>query len=451
MHTHALRPRKRARVPRDATPPVDSDRVLIACFDQPNNPIETSRRLMSEHSCRIAKILEHDRPVAHEKGIPVYLSGPVTTRAVLINMIRALSVGEVVLSQDVTLHEVLASLAYEGIAVRESGAPIGRARDGPQLDPPSRGLVHLTNRHKDEMPMHTEMKRVAHQVALAIVCWPRLESGLTAAVEGRSGQVGVAGSGGGSLGFSASATRTWIMFLPTPTSDRVSRSTDATHVARLCQRWPRWLSTFIVVFEIVHARLVRLEPSSEDEFSEKLFKKTQFEMERDPLGVFAVHRFDAPSSDGQAMSSLRREIHIARTNSQVLRATASDTEVEGAPETTTKRAWARAVVLYAESVTLRTPDLYTHMNLLFTDEAGNSDERDYLKSALGKFGVTLVRWTNHRNPSSGAGSMTGSFADMSNDALCFPFNFTNKDLQRHPDNAPCVLLAVAPQHGDQAK
>lgn len=437
MYTQALRPRKRAKAQTDRAVPVDSDRVLIACFDAPNAPVEVSRRLLADHSCRLSKILEHDRPMSYQNGLPVYSSGPVTTRAVLVNVVRTLATGEVVLSQDVTLHEVLASLAYEGVCVRESGGAT-RAKDAPHVDPVPRGLMGVVGRHV-QVPMHENMQQVAEQVALAILCWPRLESGLSASSEGRSGQVGVVGSGGGSLGFSASATRLWVMFLPTPSSERAARATDAAHVASLCRKWPRWLSTFVVVFEIVHARLLRLLPSNADEYSERLFKDTQAEFERDPLGVFAVHRYDAPSVDGSSMSSLRREIHAARAVSQSLRNLASDIDAEEVPAAVAKRAWARAVVLYAESVTVRTPDLFSNLSDLFCDEKGQSDERDYLDQALSKYGVRVVRWTTHRETSSAA---RAGCMDLSLDALCFPFNFSSKETQRCPNNAPCALLSV---------
>ena len=227
MHDHALRPRKKARVavsedgqPKEGTT-VDTDRIRLFCFDSPSLHVETSRKLLSSMDCRLSKIVANDRPIEIKNGVPVYFAGPVATRPVLLCMLRAFATGEVIASKDATLQEVLAAIDYEAISVREVGT-IPRAKGTPFLESPARGLVAAMAR-SGKLEFHQRMDALSRQISLAVMCWPRLESGLVAATSGKSGQLSVpANFSPGTLGFSALATRVWLCFY-TPVADRVGR------------------------------------------------------------------------------------------------------------------------------------------------------------------------------------------------------------------------------------
>ena len=389
------------------------------------------RSLLTDHRCRLGGVVEHDLPVSHVQGIPVWSAGPTLPHAVLVCVIRSLTLGEIVLSKDVTMREMLAALEFEGVSIKEIGT-VPRIKGTAQIDAPPRGLVNALSFKDGQsrlLSMQFDVERLCDQIAAALAHWQRLESGLAAAAEGRA-----------PCGFACSATRCWVSFVERPretradatASDRATTASETITVETLARKWPRWLTSLVITLELLHSRRVRDPANTLPEFSEELFKELQREYEGDMLGRFSLHRFDIPSNDpGRALMAFRREIADARVSAHKLRTLAMESLPAETGDGTVdgKILWARAAIAFADQVTAKSPNLAMLFSDQFVDEMGMSFERRALAKALKKYKIRVVRWRKESDP-------------HLNSSLCFPTQFRQRGRAAAGLNNPAFLLAI---------
>lgn len=384
-----------------------TEHVFLSCFDEPDKLIEVDVSLIS--GCHMGALVRHQEPHVASDGKKFWKVS--MTRAMLITVIRSLTLGELVVGKNVTISEALATFEYEGICLSKE------SNGHPLVAHPRQGVAFS----KLIEPVADVLGRLCGQVADAIVSWPRLEVVLDAAL-GRQDSWMISSKFrgyGGSI--TASSNRIWVRFADRPRSVAGDASSFA---AQLVAKNPRWLTEGLIALGIAHYRLASsLGPEFAKARNEEAFKHLYREVEADTLGSFfsVGTDFVKTACDARARKELNRGERFCNEMKQCIMASL-DAEHEK-PSVELQYAW--ATVTFVENALNSSPNCCKIFSSLCSDDNGATPERLALKKALKMRGVSVVRWMEER--------------DVAIRPIVFPPNW--RESTHSTCNGPSVLLA----------
>jgi hypothetical protein len=194
------------------------------------------------------------------------------------------------------------------------------------------------------------------------------------------------------LNFTATATRVWIRFADRPKSLE-QEGRDFT--LSLVQKNPRWLSEGLVSVGMFHYRMSQLDSGFAKARDEASFKALGRAIESDPLGTFCSIRTDVCKSaiDSRGKKELNRgEKFYSEVRHTILQS------VDTADQPTMQLQYARAIITLVENLKVMSPNCSRIFSGACADDSGATPERTALKKALKARNVTVVRWTESRDP-----------------------------------------------------
>ena len=343
--------------------------VLVTSIDEPDKPVEVDLSLLQTYECRLYLTIKHTPPDNMPSGKSFWRSG--MTKALLITLVRSLTIGELVLTKGATLGEALTMFDYEGVHV-------GRPRHAvPCIDRPRAGLAFRKSNDAQGV-----LQSLCEAMADALMTWPRLESELNDIVSTSSSAV--------------SMTRAWIRFPERP------KTGGEGHSQALVRRNPPWFEQSLIYLGAVHARMVADKPELASKRDEPAFNALCAEVDAENGGCafrpyFASVQMDAIKAKCDA--KMRRTITKAEKFCNEIKATVIEQAQTPEGNATLPLQYARAIVTFIETTFNSTPCLSRVFSGGFSDEAGVTPERAALKRALKNRGVNVVRWTDDREPS----------------------------------------------------
>jgi len=370
--------------------------VFVACFDEPDKLVEVPVSLLEAMNCRLASLVRNTQPSVSPSGRQYFKAGPVMTRAMLITFVKSSAMGELVPCKGVTVAEAIKVFDYE--CPNESGG----LPDA--VSQPSAGLAFC----KRNAGIMEEVASLCERVADALVQWPRLESIMACASpqEFGSDMSSSPSDDSQAMQFTATATRAWIRFADRP---RVSAITDCDPVLALATEYPRWLSDGLIALGVMHYRMSLLDPEFGKLRDETSFKKLYSHVTTDPLGSFFAVKTDAfkVTSDHKSKRELTKGDKFCKEMRNAI--------LNGIAEV---RPYARAAVMLVDYTRLKSPACSRIFSGGCADESGASPERTMLKRALKARGVSVIRWTDVRDPQIRPIVFPPSWRDGSN-ASCY--------------------------------
>jgi|MDSW01.2.fsa_nt_gb hypothetical protein len=354
--------------------------ALFSCFDEPEKLVEVDVALVEHFGARLAGLVRHQAPALSEDGRTRFWRAGMT-RAMLITVIKSLTLGQLTLCKGVTVGEALAQFEYEGISVSAQ-------RGQHAIDAPRAGVAHTkrSERYTDTL------NRRCEQVADAIVSWPRLEMALDVAAGGAE-QAVASRALGNAQSFSCTGTRAWVRF-----ADRPKQPEPDSPVLQLVLKCPRWFSEGLVSVGVVHARIARADALFGAQRDQSAFKRLTAEIEGDPFGCFFGVRGDCHRKCHDAR--LRKDTQKGERFASEVRRTITEHEARGnvdAPKPTHVQ-YAEAIATFVENVLITTPLCGLVFSAACADDKGETPERNALKRALKARGVGIVRWVEEREP-----------------------------------------------------
>lgn len=345
-----------------------SQYVLVSGIDEPDKPVEIDLSLLEHFHCRLYLTIKHSQPGRTSDGRDFWRSG--LTKALLITLVRSLTVGELVLSKGVAVGEALAMFNQECVSV-------GKQRgEHACIDKPRAGLAFA----KRPGSALERVQALCETVADAIVSWPRLETDLHHALAGNHSALAV------------SSTRAWLRFCEKPKHTVSARPSDTSQLVR---KSPPWLTSGLLYMGVAHTQLAAARPELASVRDEGAFNLLCAQIDDDALGNFGAIRVDAVRS--QCDARLRKELHRAERFANEVRTTiieAAQSADDSAPLLAVQ--YARAVVTYVENALLTAPACASIFSAVCSDENGNTPERAALKKALKARNVSIVRWQEER-------------------------------------------------------
>jgi hypothetical protein len=369
--------------------------AMVSCFDDPDKHVEVDLSLLDASGCRLGLLIRNSEPSIGASGRPFYRAGNTMTRAMLITMVKSMSLGQLVLSRGVTIGEALSVLEYEGVMLQSD--------PDPKLSMPRAGLAFS----KRGESIGDSLQSLCERVADAIVQWPRLESVMNSAMPHDVGNAWTRSVVAEPWGFSSTATRAWLRFAERPKNDYG----DGDHMLSLATKNPRWLVEGLVALGIMHYRMAQENKEFGTLRDEGSFRKLYEHIEKDPLCTFYQVRLDAckASSDVKTRKELTKgEKFCAEIRNSVLN-----------PDSDT-RPYARAAVMLVDYHRKASPICSRIFSGACADEAGSTPERVVLKKALKARGVSIVRWMDTRDPSIRPIVFPPSWRDSSNSSCYGP-------------------------------
>ena len=340
-----------------------SNNIFLSCFDEPDRFVAVDGTLLESSGCRLWLAIKNSTPQVAENGTVFYSAGNGMTRGMLITMCKSLALGELILSKGVTLGEALTVFRYEGIHL--TGGPPDR------VSLPTAGVAFS----KRDVKVNEALTELCNIIADAIVQWPRLETVL-----------GMAMSDGGetSMMFTATATRVWLRFVDKPKS--VTSDGDA--ILALATQYPRWLTDGLVALG-----MTLISMGTEDAFlinqrDEKSFNRLWRRVEHDPLGHFFALKTD-----------FCKTACDDKTKKRIAKAERFAAEVRhGILHNSPNLAFYRAAVMAVDYGRNKSPVCSRVFNGACADDASATPERNALKKALKARGVSIIRWSDTRDP-----------------------------------------------------
>jgi hypothetical protein len=343
--------------------------VLVSSIDEPDKPLEVELALIQGVECRLYLTIKNTPPATTPSGKSFWRSG--MTKALLITLVRSLTVGELVLAKGATLGEALTMFEYEGVHV-------GRTRNAvPCIDRPRAGIAFRKSNDAQE-----RLQSLCEAMADSIMSWPRLESELYDMVSSNSPAV--------------SMTRAWIRFPERPKSGNEGSSQT------LVRRNPQWFEVGLLYLGAVHARMVADKPELSSKRDEAAFNALCAEVESENANSmyrshFAPVQMDAIKTKCDA--KMRKLINKAEKFCNEIKGTIIEQAVTPEGNATLALQYARAVTTFIETTFNSTPHLSSIFSGVFADEGGSTPERTALKKALKTRGVSVIRWCDERDPS----------------------------------------------------
>ncbi len=355
--------------------------ALFSCFDEPDKYIEVDLALVEHFGARLAALVRNSPPALSADGRTRFWRAGMT-RAMLITMIKSLTLGELVLSKGVTVGEALSQLEYENVTVHAQRKP-------QTLEAPRAGVAHTKRAER-----YTEtLQRLCEQVSDAIVSWPRLEMAMDVAAGGAEQAVATRALGN-AQSFSCTGTRTWVRF-----ADRPKQPEPDSPVLQLVLKMPRWFAEGLVHIGIVHWKLSREQGIGfYNARDQNAFKVLTSAIETDPLGCFFGVRADCHRKCGDAR--LRKDLVKGERFASEIRRSISEYAAMGTPDAPkdTHIQYAEAIATFVENILITTPLCGLVFSVACADDAGDTPERKALQRALKVRGVNIIKWSNERDP-----------------------------------------------------
>lgn len=349
--------------------------VCISCFDEPDRLVEVDRSLLGSFDCRLSALVRNTAPSTDRQGREFFRAGSGMTRAMLLTMIKSLTLGELVICKGVTVGEALKVFEFEGIGVSGFKTPVQH---------PSMGLAFTKREERVSESVHAICERVAD----AIVSWPRLETTMDHVILTPRQDAGDLSS---ASSFTATATRAWVRFADRPKNEQEGRD----FALSLVTKNPRWLAEGLVSVGVFQHRISQYDPLFAKARDEASFKALWKAVESDPLGTFCSVRTDVCKSGVDP--KLKKELNKGeRFYSEIRNIILQSAD---APDSTsTQLQYARAIITLVENLKVTAPNCSRIFSGACADESGCTPERTALKRALKARGVTVVRWTETRDP-----------------------------------------------------
>lgn len=393
---------KRAR----ATAPEGADlqpRHFLVAFDEPYRHVEVSLPTLRDYSCRTARVIERDPPVAHTADGHAVWRVPYG-HAALKCWIRAMTFGEIDLGADVGMQELLALLRYEGI-----DAPSDLARR--HSDEEAAKRLHLGLWASEKGTLQSSVKVTTEAVADALVRWPRIAKGMQDVANGA--QV---------PSFTCSATRVWVRFAPRP---RLRYGCDGKRDAlyEYCASKPRpppWLTRTLRLLGRLYCSL----PLPQRQRTVLCFNLID-ELVQQRLKTWFTQ--EHPCSHEMAVCVRKFANDVIQTTYAAGPRVGRNAGV-GSKDANEELLFARACVSLAEWIVENQLALNVFFSGACSDDRGDTVERSALAKALKARRVRVVRWRERETAHDGAVTPLAfppAFADEANDS----------------EDGPCVLLS----------
>ena len=383
MRAYVGKRRRGAEASAEAEPP---QHVLLSCVDEPDKLVEVDARILEPFGCRLYNRLRYDEPaVCSSTGRPYWRCG--MSKAMLFTLVRSLEHGQLSLGRGVSVSEALSTLEFEGI----SFTPPDHLRCiKAMLKPPKAGVAF----EKREERVVDVVARAAEQTSNAIVCWPRLEAALDAAL-----------SGGSSMG-SATPSRVWTRLAPKP---RFHAEKGQDGPLSLARRWPSWACKTLAAMGMVQQRLEQegvLDARIRDEPS---FQALADAVLASPHGPFFAAEFDVSRSTHAAKRECMRAERFASELRSVLLSSVATIPTgpvgpgfrDPPPAPVAKEAvvFARACFVLAETLFTQAPSPASIFGGSCLDTQGRSAERRVLTAALQTRGVKVLAFADSEEKS----------------------------------------------------
>ena len=368
--------------------------VLVVGFDEPDKPVEADTRILQESGCRLWLLIKNSKPHSMFNGQAVYHAGNSMTRSMLVTFLKSLSLGELVLSKNLSVGEALKVFEYEGIAI--SGASPST------VCMPSSGLGF---QKRDTGILHS-ISALCEKVADALVQWPKLEQVLESVVSDRG-----TSRSSSATAFTATATRAWIRFCERPPCV----VDDGDHILSTATANPPWLTKGLVYLGIVHHRMKMQDPAFGKLRNEQSFYKLWKQVDSDNLGFFVGVRMDSFKSlrDDASRHEVAQGIAFAKEMRDAIMS-----------DNSPNKPYARVAVMFVDHNRKITPSCARVFSGICADDNGETPERRALKKALKMRSVNVVKWSDTRDPNVRP--------------LLFPPSFRDINMSQ---NGPSVLLS----------
>jgi len=370
--------------------------AMVSCFDDPDKHVEVDLSLLDASGCRLSLLIRNSAPTIGASGRLFYRAGNTMTRAMLITMVKSMSLGHLVMSKGVTLGEALSVLEYEGVMLHSD--------PNPKLTMPRAGLAFS----KRDERIGDSLLSLCERIADAIVQWPRLESVMNSAMPHDVCKAWTR-SMAEPWEFSSTATRAWLRFAERP-KDNYEETNDSTMLS-LATKNPRWLVEGLVALGIVHYRMTQENKEFGALRDETSFRKLYEQIEMDSLCTFYQVRLDYCKASSDAKT--RKEIYKGEKFCAEIRNSVLNTDSDIRP-------YARAAVMLVDHHRKASPICSRIFSCACADEAGSTPERVVLKKALKARGVSIVRWMDTRDPSIRPIVFPPSWRDSSNSSCYGP-------------------------------
>jgi|TARA_B110000967_G_scaffold148744_1_gene152416 hypothetical protein len=366
--------------------------VLFSCYDEPEKYVEANMEMLESFQCRLASVVNHTDPCTLPNGKQFWRAG--MTRAMLISMIRSLTLGELVVSKGVAISEALATLEYEGVN-------IGSTAPQPSVDHPRVGVGFAKEAAGSS---RDALVSLCEQIADAILQWPRLETAMECAL-GSVQQVRFAAVQSkmptrNGMNLSVTSDRAWIRFADRPKTDG-GDTAGMSFVNKLVCSNPRWFSESVIALGVVHYRLCcKLgDPEFTRSRDEKSFKRLVQEIEADPFDSFFCVRMDICKAvcESRTRKELNKGERFYNDVRQAIIEFSRETATDSDARPTLMVQYSRAIVTFVENMMTSMPVCARIFSAACSDESGTTPERTALKKALKTRGVSVIRWIEERD------------------------------------------------------
>lgn len=397
--------------------------VLFSCFDDPEKYVEANIEMLESFKCRLSSVVKHTEPCVLPDGRTFWRAG--MTRGMLITMIRSLTLGELVVSKEVTVSEALVALEYEGVNV-------GGNAPKPTVEHPRPGVGFS----KQMETSREALVSVCSRVADAILQWPCMETAMDSAL----GSLFVTkedhkGEGFGwlpkkpQIDVSVTSERAWVRFADRPKMGVYSREESDKRCNHLLCENPRWFMESVIAVGIIHHKLsIKLGDDFAKTKNWKNFKLLVQEIEADPLGPFFCVRVDMSkmTCDTKARKELLKGERFLSDIRQPIIDWMKNTASDSSARPNMAVQYSRSIVTLVDQIMHQMPVCARIFSAACSDTNGTTPERTELKKALKVRGVTVIRWSEERVPNV--------------KPLVFPPNWreTTRDNERY---GPSVLLS----------
>tara|TARA_B110001450_G_scaffold16733_2_gene15475 strand:+ start:4642 stop:5949 length:1308 start_codon:yes stop_codon:yes gene_type:complete len=361
--------------------------ILLSCYDEPEKYVEANMEILESFQCRLASVVKYTEPCVLPNGKKFWRAG--MTRAMLISMMRSLTLGELVVSKGVEVSEALITFEYEGIR-------IGKTTPTPTVDHPRMGVGFPK---AAVMSSRDALVSLCGIIADAILQWPRLETAMECALGlHMAGDTSVQRriSARRDTDLSITSDRAWIRFADRPRT-HLSDNRGLSFDKRLLFNCPRWFSESIIALGVVHYRLCCKLADAEFTRSrdEKSFKRLVQEIDADPLGSFFCTRVDMckAACDHKTRKELNKgHVFYNDVKNAIIEFSKEQAAYSDAQPTLMVQ-YSRAIVTYVENMINDMPQCARIFCSQCSDESGITPERAALKKALKTRGVTVIRWS----------------------------------------------------------
>lgn len=387
------------------TLPMPFKHVYFSPSDRPFSVVRVDVKLLDYYEARSATMIRNEKPLYnHEDGTPVYAFWG--TKAVLLSLLQSLTTATMTIVDGVSVKEMLTVFEYEMVSVGTNRlATIGATR----------GLL------PDGEKVVDALERICSSVACAIRQWPGLAYSLESSLLNVANETAV----------SASPTRAWISFPPPLPPSVLAPSVEELDgldfVYELARRQACHDTKFLLFSVVAIARIfVKMtNNASKTLWTMAVFERLEQCVDHDPAGYFISALYHYGSAVDNALSIMNEELKVVATLANswfrcIARAGPKSDTVEFEESVV----FCRSVVQLVLDVTRGMPNLHKIFGTQTLDAHGNGPERSALATALKKYGIKIVRWSNCQTTAQ---------------ALTFP-PFLSRPVGVAAAATPCVLL-----------